>query len=227
VDIIGNPSEKTSRGAWAQQIRNTKKALTTLPNGQPYAGGREAWDNLRAAWWTGQINKFSATGSFDTVGFEKMLNLLGQKATGELFDPGELKRVRELNTLLNRKNARILNQSSLLGTVGMAGGMSVGLGYDIYRDAKNGDYVGVGKDGIVVMSAGLLAAAARSNKYATAVSQILKYPRGSKELVPATVRLVRLLQSDSSQRNKRLADDAARQRAQSYEGPMFPEGGGI
>lgn len=206
VDLIGNPSEKTSRGAWTQQIRNTKKALLYMPDGKLRPGGQEAWDNLRTAWWTGQINRYAASGDFDTEGFAKMLNLLGDKATKELFDPGEVRRVQSLQKLLRSKNARILNQhAAVLGTIGVAGGVGAGLGWDMYHDIQNGDYVGVLKDGTIAMSAGVLAAAARSNKYASLVNVILRSKPRDPTVIPAAVRLVRLLESDKARKQKQEA----------------------
>lgn len=205
VDLIGNPSEKTSRGVWAQQIKNTKKALLYMPDGTKRVGGQESWDNIRNAWWTGQINKYASGGDFDTVGFSKMLNLLGKTAPSELFDPHELRRVQDLQRLLKSKNARILNQNAaVLGTIGIAGGVGAGLGWDMYHDIQSGDYVGVMKDGTIAMSAGIIASAARSGKYASLVNIILRSKPRTPTVIPAVVRLVRLLESDRMATQKKM-----------------------
>lgn len=207
IELIGEPSERTARGAWARQIQNTKKALTTMPDGRPLRGGREVWNNVREAWWTGQINKYASSGEFDTEGFAKMLNLLGDKATSALFEPGELKEMRELQKLLAKKNAKILSQGTFLGTIGVAGGVGAGLGWDVYHDMRDGDYIGVMKDGSIAMSAGVLAAAIRSPAYASIVKNILWATPGRKELVPQLVRLARFMARDKEKKEGQLRND--------------------
>ena len=222
IQIIGDPLSEG--GVRLENIKNTKAMLMTNlfdPKGKPIPGGKKAWDDVRYAWWESQIDKYSGDTVFDVKGFGRALDAIPQEARKELFEPGEMANLKKLTQMVDKKNVRLMPITRGTAALGITGF----IGWDAWKDASDRDYVGVAKDGGILLGIGILARAASSKKYAGLVSAVLRAPPMRRQAINQSVRLVRALKKDEAkEKSAAMAKEIVDARRRSFERKHKPQG---
>jgi hypothetical protein len=214
IGMFGTPG--STGGMRLENIRAVKKMLIEPVGGIPNPSGMAAWDEVRQAYWSDLIRKNTTATGFNTKAFERTINMMTNEVRGEIFKPDELGRLKQLTRLLSAKNAQILPYASGLVPAGL-------IGYDIYHDLTNRDnFVAAAKGGGILLSAGIISAAARKPAMARLAASIMTSPRINNQVSIQTIRLIRLLKADEKERELQLVKTRMMSNAINKEGkPIY------
>ncbi len=166
--------------------------------------GKVMWDRLRQEWLANAVEK-SLSGEGKQIvkrgAFEKILSDMGEESVNEMFpDAASKKGVENIKNLFDAISRKPPAGLSLF----VRHAQTASGAYNIYRGAKENDYMQLTGGGMVLMSPYLFAKLASNQLGVKLLTAGMKAKPNSSELVPLTARLIRLAKQIDDQKKAEL-----------------------
>ncbi len=189
-------------------IRLLRKSLVEPISGRPSAEGKILFNQLRQAWLADVVEQATKEGVAKPKVFNNLIRKLGKKSLREMFpDAKSFAGVKKIQSLFEGAGKGPPAGTSLFSRTAQVGGLAL-----MYKSGKEGDFIGFTAGSVLAIGPLAFAKVATNPKGAKFLTSGFKMKPGASGLVPAAVRMIRLLKEINLKERKTILTQKKQQR---------------